>query len=126
MTLVANSMFAQCSHEIRPKSGWIGSFRGRIARSCPHGRRSGEFATSITNSVWPIATPPDRDYPLRIDKLQIIAHHRQIETPPQLKRQRHVSLFVVVQPVPTAITDLRSDRAICFYCNGLWLSTRQI
>ena len=41
-------MFAQCSHGIPPKSGWIGDLRG------PHspifasrGRRNGEFATSV-------------------------------------------------------------------------------
>src|SRR6185436_14708612 len=46
--LVANSRFAQCSHGIPPKSGWIGDLRG------PHspifasrGRRNGEFATSV-------------------------------------------------------------------------------
>src|SRR3954469_10332557 len=32
--LLANSAFAQCSHQIRPEFGWIGGFRGRIAHFC--------------------------------------------------------------------------------------------
>src|SRR5689334_1625422 len=32
--LVANSAFAQCSHEIRPEFGWTGGFRGHIVHSC--------------------------------------------------------------------------------------------
>ena len=32
--LLANSTFAQCSHEVRPELGWMGGFRGHIAAFC--------------------------------------------------------------------------------------------
>jgi hypothetical protein len=51
LTLVANSVFAQSSHEIYPEYGWIGGFRGRITHFCLRGRRSGEFATSINSDT---------------------------------------------------------------------------
>ena len=51
-TLVANSRFAQCSHGIPPKSGWIGDLRGPHSPTfASRGRRSGEFATSVRPSM---------------------------------------------------------------------------
>jgi len=62
LILVANSVFAQCSHEIRPESGWIGGFQGRIDPFASRGRRSGESATSINVGFMPNEHPTGADH----------------------------------------------------------------